>query len=87
MIYRKNKFQLMARSPLATGILSNKFSKFSKYESQDYRNGWLKGQRKKNILNQKKKLTQIFGKNLTDASYTYLLNHHKINKIIFGVKN
>ena len=87
LIYRKNKFQLMARSPLATGILSNKFSKFSKYEKQDYRNGWLKGQRKKNILNQKKKLIQIFGKNLTDASYAYLLNHDKINKIIFGVKN
>lgn len=87
LIFKKNKFQLMARSPLATGILANNFNKFTKYDIKDYRNDWLKGQRKKNILIQKKKLTTIFGKNLMKTSYSFLLKSKSIDKIIFGVKN
>lgn len=87
LLNKKNNFKLMARSPLATGILSNKFSINSKFSKQDYRYSWLKGKRKKIIINQLYCLKKIFGKNIMSSSYSYLLHNNKIDKIIFGFKN
>lgn len=84
---KKNKFKLMARSPLATGILSNKFNINSKFSKQDYRYSWLRGRRKKIILSQVDSVKKIFGKNITNTSYAYLLHNNNIEKIIFGFKD
>jgi aryl-alcohol dehydrogenase-like predicted oxidoreductase len=87
LLNKKNNFKLMARSPLATGILSNKFNINSKFSTQDYRYNWLKGKRKKIILSQVDALKKIFGKNITNTSYSYLLHNNNIDKIIFGFKD
>lgn len=87
LINKKNNFKLMARSPLATGILSNKFNINSRYTKQDYRYNWLRGKRKKIILNQINHLKQIFGKDIMSSSYSYLLHNSNIDKIIFGFKD
>lgn len=86
LMFKKNKFSLMARSPLATGILSNNFNKKSKYDKIDYRSNWLKGKRKINIIEQKKKLIKIFGNNLKNSAYSFLINNSNVNKIIIGIK-
>ena len=83
----KNKFKFMARSPLATGILSKNFNENRRYYKNDYRFRWLRGSRKKNIIKQKKLLIKIFGNNLTTVSYSYLFFNKNIDKIIFGLKN
>jgi aryl-alcohol dehydrogenase-like predicted oxidoreductase len=87
LLNKKNKFKLMARSPLATGILSNKFNINSKFSKQDYRYSWLRGKRKKIILSQIDGLKKIFGKDITNTSYSYLLHNNNIDKIIFGFKD
>ena len=87
LLKKKNQFKLMARSPLATGVLSNNFNINSKYSKEDYRNSWLKGKRKKNILEQTRLIKKIFGKNIIDASYSYLLHNINVDKIIFGFKD
>ncbi len=87
LLNKKNNFKLMARSPLATGILSNKFNINSKFSKQDYRYSWLSGKRKKIILSQLDDLKKIFGKNIMNASYSYLLHNNNIDQIIFGFKD
>ena len=77
----------MARSPLATGILSDKFNINSKYSKQDYRYNWLRGKRKKVILDQVESLKKILGKDILNSSYSYLVHHNNIDKIIFGFKD
>ena len=87
LLNKKNNFKLMARSPLATGILSNKFNINSKFSKQDYRYSWLRGKRKKIIISQLDDLKKIFGKNIMNASYSYLLHNNNIDQIIFGFKD
>jgi len=87
LVNKKNNFKLMSRSPLATGILSNKFNINSKYSKQDYRYNWLRGKRKKVILDQVESLKKILGKDILNSSYSYLLHNNNINKIIFGFKD
>lgn len=87
LLNKKNNFKLMARSPLATGILSNKFNINSKFSKQDYRYSWLRGKRKKIIISQLDDLKKIFGKDIMNASYSYLLHNNNIDQIIFGFKD
>ena len=81
--YRPNLFY--ARSPLASGILSGKLSYSSTFEKEDHRSEWLKGERLKEVLAQIENL-DIKG-DLATAARKYVLNHHKIDRAIFGVKN
>ena len=80
--------KIMARSPLASGCLSEKLSLNSKFSKKDYRNSWLgKKNRLKNILFQIKEIQKITGKNLRSFSKIFLLKNKHINKVIFGIKN
>ncbi len=80
--------KIMARSPLASGCLSEKLSNNSKFSKQDYRNSWLgKKTRLKNILFQIKEVKKITGQNLRSFSKIFLLKNKNINKVIFGIKN
>ena len=74
-----NKFPNVSAN--STSRLNSKFSK------QDYRYSWLRGKRKKIILSQIDGLKKIFGKDITNTSYSYLLHNNNIDKIIFGFKD
>lgn len=80
--------KIMARSPLASGCLSEKLSENSKFSKQDYRSSWLgKKTRLKNILFQIKEVKKITGQNLRSFSKIFLLKNKNVNKVIFGIKN
>lgn len=87
LLSKINKFKIIARSPLATGILADNFSKKKKYEKKDYRYNWLYGERLNNIYHQLEALKVVLGKNLQEYAYLFLLTNLKINKIICGFKN
>lgn len=84
---KKNYFSktFYGRSPLASGILSGYLTTSTTFPEEDHRSGWLKGERLKEVLTQIKELN-IKG-NLADAARKFVLNHPKIDKVIFGVKN
>ena len=84
--YSSNQI-IFARSPLASGILSGKLNKKTRFHKSDYRSGWLKGERLTNILSR----LEIIKKNVSDISLPslarkFLLQNQKIDHVIFGVK-
>jgi aryl-alcohol dehydrogenase-like predicted oxidoreductase len=83
----KNYFSktFYGRSPLASGMLSGLLTASTTFSKEDQRSGWLKGERLKEVLTQIEKLN-IKG-NLPAAAQEFVLNHPKIDKVIFGVKN
>lgn len=86
---KKTKKKIVARSPLATGLLTNKLSSKTKFSKNDYRYGWCKGDRFKNILYQVSQIKNIYGKEKDVAEFAqlYLLQNKDIDLINFGVKN
>ena len=82
------KPKIMARSPLASGCLSEKLSKKSKFTKNDHRNKWLSNKlRLKNILLQINEIKKISGNNLKMFSKNFLFQEKNIDKIIFGIKS
>lgn len=88
-ILKKTKKKIVARSPLATGLLTNKFNSKTKFSINDYRYTWCKKDRFKNILFQVDQLKKIYGKgkNISEFAQLYLLQNQNIKLVNFGVKN
>lgn len=86
---KKLKSKVVARSPLATGLLSNNFNSKTKFSKNDYRYSWCKGERFNNILKQINELKKIYGQNnnISEFAQLYLLQNKNIDLINFGVKN
>jgi len=86
---KKTKKKIVARSPLATGLITNKFNFKTKFSKKDYRYGWCKNERFKSILFQVDQLKKLYGKNKEVAEFAqlYLLQNKHIDLINFGVKN
>jgi aryl-alcohol dehydrogenase-like predicted oxidoreductase len=84
---QKNYFSktFYGRSPLASGMLSGSLTASTTFPKEDHRSGWLKGERLKEVLAQIEKLN-IKG-SLPAAAREFVLNHPRIDKVIFGVKN
>ena len=82
---RSTKF--MARSPLASGILSGKININSIFELNDHRSGWLKDERLKSIMKRFDKIDKISNFEVIDLAKRFVLSNKKINKVIFGIKN
>tara|TARA_B100001057_G_scaffold498888_1_gene607518 strand:- start:87 stop:971 length:885 start_codon:yes stop_codon:yes gene_type:complete len=77
-----------ARSPLASGILSGKISKNSKFSAEDHRSEWLFGEKLESLIKQVEKIKEIKGNcTLASLSRKFLLENKKIDKVIFGVKS
>ena len=82
------KPKIMARSPLASGCLSGKLKKESRFEKSDYRSEWLSNKdRLRNILFQVNEISKVTGKNIRKFSKIFLLQNPKIDKVIFGIKS
>ena len=88
---RKYKYKYKksyARSPLASGILSGKISKSSKFPSEDHRSEWLFGEKLESLMNQVEVIKKIKGEyKLPSLSRKFLLENQEIDKVIFGVKS
>ena len=82
-----NNVKFMARSPLASGILSGKINKDSTFPLDDHRSGWLKGERLDSIMKRVDKINEVFDFELIDLAKEFVLSNKKIEKVIFGVKS
>ena len=82
-----NDVKFMARSPLASGILSGKINKDSIFPPDDHRSGWLKGERLDSIMKRVDKINEVFDFELIDLAKEFVLSNEKIEKVIFGVKS
>lgn len=80
------RIKLMARSPLASGILSGKLTEETTFPSDDQRSGWLKGERLRSILKRVRVLKELSDRNLPSLARGFVLSEERIDKVIFGVK-
>lgn len=81
------KGALISRSPLASGLLADKFDTSTKFENDDHRSSWLKGKRLVSLLKQIEIIKDNFDVDLMSLSRKYLLQDAGISKVIFGVKH
>ena len=79
--------KFMARSPLASGILSGNIKKDSIFPFDDHRSGWLKGERLDSIMRRVDKIDEVSNLKLIDLAKSFILSNEKIDKVIFGVKS
>ena len=82
-----NDVKFMARSPLASGILSGKINKDSIFPPDDHRSGWLKDERLRSIMKRVDKINEVFDFELIDLAKEFIISNEKIDKVIFGVKS
>jgi aryl-alcohol dehydrogenase-like predicted oxidoreductase len=83
----ENNYKLMARSPLASGLLSGKISKRTVFQKDDHRSGWIKGERLASLLKRIQCLEKLSDLPLPTLARRFLLNYSSIDSVIFGVKN
>lgn len=83
---KNSKTVFMARSPLASGLLSGKITKNTKFSSDDHRNSWLKGKRLESLLKRIDIIKENSDMELSNLAIKFLLNLKNIDKIIFGIK-
>lgn len=83
-IPKNSKF--MARSPLASGILSGKIKKNSTFSKDDHRSEWLKQVRLESIMKRVDEINMISDIRLIDLAKNFILSNKKVNNVIFGVK-
>ena len=82
-----NSTRFMARSLLASGILSGQLNQKSAFPDDDHRSGWLHGNRLNSICKRVAKITDTFDIDLIDLSKIFVLSNTSVSKAIFGVKN
>lgn len=80
------KVRLMARSPLASGILGGHITEFSEFAADDQRSQWLKGDRLKSIVKRLNIIKKTSPLPLDQTARRFLLGDVRVNNIIFGVK-
>jgi aryl-alcohol dehydrogenase-like predicted oxidoreductase len=81
-----NRPVLMARSPLASGLLGGRISRTTQFEAGDQRGSWMKGERLDSILKRVEKLQTSFAIPVSQLARRYLLSQPLVDKVIFGVK-
>jgi aryl-alcohol dehydrogenase-like predicted oxidoreductase len=79
---------LVARSPLASGILSGKITNKTIFSVDDHRSSWLKEERLNSILKRINIIQKEFPDiSLIDLAMQFVLCNKKVDKVIFGVKS
>ena len=84
---KKTKCKIVARSPLANGLLKNSINNNTKFLRNDYRWKWCKGKRFKNILKQLKEIKKIYNGDISEFAQNFLFYDENIKFINFGIKN
>ncbi|HAL95962.1 MAG TPA: hypothetical protein DCP55_08605 [Chitinophagaceae bacterium] len=78
--------KLMARSPLASGLLSGAFTSSTVLSAEDHRKSWVKGERLSSILKRVDAIKAEIELPISQLARRYLFSQMKVHKIIFGVK-
>jgi len=78
--------KFMARSPLASGILSGKMTRTSFFPVEDHRSSWLKGERLESIMKRVDKINEASDFELIDIAKQFIFSNEKVEKVIFGVR-
>lgn len=79
--------KIVARSPLASGVLSGNLNRNITFEKKDYRFSWLKGKRLENILFQIDEIKKIIDCDIRRYAKYFVLSNPNIHKVIFGIKS
>ena len=79
--------ELVARSPLASGILTENFLKTQMFPKDDHRSKWLRGKKLLSMKKRVKMLKKVSSMNLTSFALKFLLQDTRVNHIICGVKH
>lgn len=82
-----SRLVFMARSPLASGILSGKLTEETRFPPQDHRCSWLKGERLHSLLKRVDVIRGVSDGNVASLARRFVLFDDKIDKVIFGVKS
>ena len=78
---------LMARSPLANGILSGNLTSSTVFSKDDHRSEWLVGDRLKQTVELLEQIKQISSLPLAELAIRFILSITSIDKTIFGIKS
>ena len=76
----------MARSPLASGLLSGRITTKTVFSNDDQRATWLHGKRLESIVRRINEIRKHSDIELSELAIRFLQNQSLIDKIIFGVK-
>lgn len=74
-----------ARSPLATGILSGRMTRDTRFDPTDYRAGWLKGERLDSLMKRVDAIRAVTTIPLPSLSHRFVLQLPQVHKVICGV--
>lgn len=77
---------LIARSPLASGLLGGRITSATIFGSGDQRGSWMKDARLKSIVKRVDVLRKEFDMPISQLARRYLLSHPRVHRVIFGVK-
>ena len=77
---------LMARSPLATGLLSGRITEETIFPDEDHRSKWLYGKRLESLVHRINEIRKHSDLELSELAIRFLDDQSSIDKIIFGVK-
>ena len=77
---------LMARSPLATGLLSGRITEKTIFPDEDHRSKWLYGKRLESLVHRINEIRKHSDLELSELAIRFLDDQSSIDKIIFGVK-
>ena len=83
---KPNGVMLMARSPLASGLLSGRITTKTVFSNDDQRATWLHGKRLESIVHRINEIRKHSDVELSELAIRFLQNQSLIDKIIFGVK-
>ena len=76
----------MARSPLASGLLSGNITNKTIFPKNDHRSEWLYGKRLESLVKRTDEIKKLSGIKLSELSMRFLFSQKEIDKVIFGVK-
>mgnify|MGYP001251994125 CR=1 FL=1 len=77
---------LMARSPLASGLLSGRITEKTVFSNDDQRATWLRGKRLESIMRRIDEIRKYSDVELSELAIRFLNDQSLIDKIIFGIK-
>tara|TARA_Y100000310_G_scaffold165155_1_gene164913 strand:+ start:9920 stop:10816 length:897 start_codon:yes stop_codon:yes gene_type:complete len=83
---KPNGVILMARSPLASGLLSGRITEKTVFSDDDQRATWLYGKRLESIVRRINEIRKHSDIELSELAIRFLQNQNLIDKIIFGIK-
>ncbi|MBN1182301.1 MAG: aldo/keto reductase [Bacteroidales bacterium] len=85
---KNSSSKFVARSPLASGILSGRLSEDSTFNNDDHRSGWLKGERLLSLIERVNAIKNAFpNTSIPTLAKLFPLNVLNIDKVIYGVKS